>query len=121
MTWYETTAGKSMGPGVRMKRNEAAHKDQISVDAVLCKLRFGTGRGTLPSKPLQQRAPSSVLEDCVGEMRRRVAAGDSDPAQGKATEAPMTVSLTGKEWAAAMVVKQESEAAEKPKKKRKKR
>ena len=28
----------------------------------------------------------------------------------------MTVSLTGKEWAAAMVVKQESEAAEKPKK-----
>ena len=57
VTWYETTAGKSMGPGVRMKRNEAAHKDQISVDAVLCKLRFGTGRGTLPSKTSPTTCP----------------------------------------------------------------
>ena len=73
VTWYETTAGKSMGPGVRMKRNEAAHKDQISVDAVLCKLRFGSGRGTFAVKNLSSNVPllpysRIVWVRCVGVL-----------------------------------------------------
>ena len=78
-------------------------------------------QGYVAVKNLSNNVPLLPYSRIVWVRCRRVAAGDSDPAQGKATEAPMTVSLTGKEWAAAMVVKQESEAAEKPKKKRKKK
>jgi hypothetical protein len=71
-----------MGPGVRMKQ-QLTWRDQVSVEAVLCRLRFGPGRGD--SKVDGERKPC---------------------------EPPMTVSLTKEEWDIAMSAKKESEAAE---------
>jgi hypothetical protein len=62
---------------------QLAWRDKVSIDAVLCRLRFGPGRGD--SKPEEKRKPC-------------------DP--------PMTVSLTNAEWAVAMAAKRESEAAD---------
>jgi hypothetical protein len=78
---YETAAGKDMGPGVRMK--QLVWRDKISIETVLCRLRYGPGRGD--SKVGGERKPC-------------------DP--------PMTVSMTKEEWDIAMGAKRESEAAE---------
>lgn len=67
---------------MRMKQ-QLAWRDKVSVEAVLCRLRFGPGRGD--SKVDGERKPC-------------------DP--------PMTVSLTKEEWDVAMSAKTESEAAE---------
>ena len=78
---YETAGGKAMAPGVRMK--QLAWRDKVSVAAVLCRLRVGTGRGD--SKAGAERKPC---------------------------EPPMTVSMTKQEWDVAMGAKKDSEAAD---------
>lgn len=69
-----------MGPGVRMK--QLAWRDKVSIETVLCRLRFGPGRG------------------------------DSKVGERKACDPPMSVSLTNEEWNIALGAKRESEAAE---------
>ena len=61
---------------------QLAWRDKVSIETVLCRLRFGPGRG------------------------------DSKVGERKACDPPMSVSLTDEEWNIALGAKKESEAAE---------
>ena len=79
-TWFESAANKPMGVGVRMR--QLNWRDKVSIDTVLCRLRFGGGRG------------------------------DTKLGERKPCDPPMTVSLTQQEWDTAILAKKESEVAD---------